>query len=63
MERLSPLTVLLYDYSSNKLLNWWQMYVWGPENWTKRIIGVPGDHVKGVIEEGKPVVLSQWVKN
>jgi signal peptidase I len=46
----------LYDYSSNKLVNWWQMYVWGAENWTKRIIGLPGDHVKGVIEDGKPVV-------
>ncbi len=28
-----------------------QRYVdilWGPSNWTKRVIGIPGDHVKGV---------------
>ncbi len=46
----------VYDYSSNKLLNWWQMYVWGPDNWTKRIIGVPGDRVKGTVEDEKSVV-------
>lgn len=45
-----------YKYSSNPLKNWWQMYVWGPENWTKRIIGMPGDHVQGKIEDGKPVI-------
>lgn len=28
----------------------------GPDNWTKRIIGAPGDHIKGVIEDGKPVI-------
>jgi len=22
----------LYPYSDNKLKNWWQMYVWGPDN-------------------------------
>ena len=46
----------LFDYSQNPLVNMFQMYVWGPENWTKRIIGVPGDHIKGTIEDGKPVV-------
>ena len=28
----------------------------GPSNWTKRVIGEPGDHVKGIIEDGKPAV-------
>lgn len=28
----------------------------GPDNWTKRIIGAPGDHVKGTVEDGKAVV-------
>ncbi|MCL5436280.1 MAG: signal peptidase I [Candidatus Dependentiae bacterium] len=46
----------LYKYSSNSLVRVWQMYVWGPSNWTKRIIGLPGEHIKGVIEDGKPVV-------
>lgn len=45
-----------FKYSTNPLKRLFQMYAWGPENWTKRIIGKPGDHVKGVIEDGKPVV-------
>lgn len=45
-----------YEYSSNPVMKLWQNYVWGPDNWTKRVIGLPGDHVKGVIEDGKPVV-------
>jgi signal peptidase I len=45
-----------YEYSSHKLVNIFQNYVWGPSNWTKRVIGIPGDHVKGVIENGVPVV-------
>lgn len=45
-----------YPYSDNTLVNWWQHHVWGPENWTKRVIGLPGERVEGRIEEGKPVV-------
>ncbi|MDR3646872.1 MAG: signal peptidase I [Candidatus Babeliales bacterium] len=45
-----------FDYSKNKWGKLWQQYVWGPENITKRVIGMPGDSVKGVIEEGKPVI-------
>jgi signal peptidase I len=45
-----------YNYSDNKLMHLFQQYIWGPSNWTKRIIGVPGDHVKGVIENGQPVI-------
>ncbi len=45
-----------YQYSDNVFVNLFQNYVWGPPNWTKRIIGCPGDHVRGVIEDGKPVI-------
>lgn len=45
-----------YPYSDNKVKNWWERYVWGPANWTKRVIGIPGDHVQGKIEDGKPVL-------
>jgi len=45
-----------YKYSDNKIVNVWQRYVWGPINWTKRVIGIPGDHVQGKIEGGHPVV-------
>lgn len=46
----------LWTYSQNKLVRLFQDYVWGPSNWTKRVIGIPGDIVNGVIEDGKPVV-------
>ena len=51
-----------YQYSSNPLKRWCQYYVWGPSNWTKRIIGEPGDHIKGVIEDGKPVIYCNGQK-
>lgn len=47
----------LYEYSNNKLKNLWERYAsWNVSNWTKRIIGIPGDHVVGKIEDGKTVV-------
>jgi len=45
-----------YDYSDNTFVNVFQRYVWGPANWTKRVIGIPGDRIRGTIEDGKPAV-------
>jgi len=45
-----------FQFSSNPLMSLFQNYVWGPSNWTKRIIGLPGERVRGIIENGKPVV-------
>jgi signal peptidase I len=45
-----------YAYSTNPVKNLFERYVYGPSNWTKRIIGVPGDHVQGKIENSRPVV-------
>lgn len=45
-----------YVYSKNKFVRLFQDYIWGPSNWTKRVIGIPGDHIKGSIEDGKPVL-------
>jgi signal peptidase I len=45
-----------YPYSKNKAKRLFEEYIWGASNWTKRVIGIPGDHVRGVIEDGKPVV-------
>lgn len=45
-----------YPYSKNPFKNWWQHYVWGPDNFTKRLIGIPGDHIKGTLEDGRPVI-------
>lgn len=46
-----------FQYSDNKLVNFWQRY-FSPSvsNWTKRVIGIPGDSIKGAIEEGKTVI-------
>ena len=46
-----------FSYSENYLMYLFQFYVWGPDNWTKRVIGIPGDHVEGKIINGKPVVF------
>lgn len=46
----------LYTYSTNPVVKLWQRYIWGPSNWTKRVIGLPGEHIQGIVEEGKPVV-------
>lgn len=45
-----------YSYSDNTLKRLVEYYAWGPSNWTKRVIGQPGEHVRGVIEQGKPVI-------
>lgn len=53
----------LFEYSSNPLKKLWQYYFsWNVSNWTKRVIGIPGDHVKGVIENGRPVIYLNGTK-
>ncbi len=52
----------IYSYSDNKVKRLWEQYVWGPENWTKRVVGLPGDHIEGKIEDGHPVVYVNGVK-
>lgn len=52
----------LFDYSDNTLMRLFQDYVWGPPNFTKRIIGVPGDTIEGKIEDGKAVVYRNGQK-
>lgn len=51
-----------YKYSSNMVKNLFERYVWGPSNWTKRVIGVPGDTVEGKVEDNKPVIYLNGVK-
>lgn len=51
-----------YNYSDNYLMELFERYVWGPSNWTKRLIGLPGDHIQGKIEDGKPVVYRNGQK-
>lgn len=46
----------MYEYSSNPIKYFIQRYIWGPLNLTKRVIGVPGDKIRGVVEDGKPVI-------
>ncbi len=47
-------------YSSSFLINAIEQLF--AHKWLKRIIGVPGDHIKGVIEDGKPVVYRNQKK-
>ena len=51
-----------FQYSTNSFKNFFERYVWGPDNWTKRIIGIPGDHMRGAIENGRTVVYRNGEK-
>lgn len=51
-----------YNYSENYFINLFQRYVYGPINWTKRVIGLPGDHIKGTVEDGKPALYRNGEK-
>ncbi len=52
----------LYHYSEQPVKKFIERWAWGPESWTKRVIGVPGDHVEGKIEEGRPIVYRNGEK-
>jgi signal peptidase I len=45
-----------FIYSDNSWIKLMQAYFWGPSNWTKRVIGIPGDHIQGKILHGRPVI-------
>jgi len=46
-----------YTFSTNPIIRLWEKYgSFKVDNWTKRIIAIPGDHIKGVIERGKAVI-------
>ena len=51
-----------FKYSKNPAMRLFQRYAWGPDNWTKRVIGVPGDTIRGVIEDGKAVIYRNGEK-
>lgn len=52
----------VFNYSNNRIKRLYEDYVWGPSNWTKRVIATPGQTVEGKIEDGKPVVYVDGVK-
>jgi len=56
-----------FTYDKSSSINYfWQKYVGipipllglsgGPDNWTKRIIAIPGDTIEGQVEDGKTVI-------
>ena len=47
--------------SFEKLKSLWEKFVYGPDNWTKRVIAIPGDEIKGVVENGRPTVYLKKV--
>jgi signal peptidase I len=46
-----------FVYSENFFIRLFQKYVYGPDNWTKRVIGIPGDRVQGKIIDGKTAIF------
>lgn len=63
----------LFKYDQeNRFHYFWQKYIGfglpilglkaGPENWTKRIIGLPGDTIEGRIEGGRAVIYVNGAK-
>ncbi len=46
----------LFKFSTNPLKKLFEGYVYGPANWTKRVIGGPLDIVEGKVVNGKPEV-------
>lgn len=46
-----------FAYSENFFVRLFQKYVYGPDNWTKRVIGIPGDRVQGKIIDGKTAIF------
>ena len=62
MGHIISLNSPLFQYSDNKLTRLFQEYVWGPQNLTKRIIGLPGDLIEGKVEEGRPVIYRNGQK-
>lgn len=51
-----------YAYAKDKFKLLFEEYVWGPSNWTKRVIGIPGDLIEGKIEDGRPVIYRNGQK-
>lgn len=53
----------VHTYSKNPVINWYQRYLdLSIVSWTKRVIGTPGDHIQGKIEDGKAVIYRNGEK-
>lgn len=53
----------ILSYSGNFFKNIWQNYFdLSVENWTKRVIGKPGDTIKSVVEDGHTVIYRNGIK-
>ena len=53
----------MYTFSKNPIINFYERYLsLSIVSWTKRVIGIPGDHIQGKIEDGKPVVYRNGQK-
>lgn len=52
-----------HAYSKNPMINWYERYVdLSIVSWTKRVIGIPGDHIQGKIEDGRAVIYRNGQK-
>lgn len=47
-----------FKYSDNVIKRLFEEYIFGPENWTKRVIGLPGEHIQGKLDDqGHPLIF------
>lgn len=51
-----------YKFSTSPAKELFERYVYGPQNWTKRIIAGPNEHIRGSIENGVAVIYVNDVK-
>ena len=59
-----------FKYSQNPILYFWERNIGiaflglppGPDNITKRVIGLPGDWIEGRVDDGKPVIYLNGTK-
>lgn len=45
-----------YIYSHNFFIKLFEKYIFGPDSWTKRVIGIPGDRITGKVINGKTYI-------
>ncbi len=51
-----------FVYSTNPIIKNYQKRIFGPDSWTKRVVGIPGDRIQGKIENGKTYIYRNGEK-
>jgi signal peptidase I len=51
-----------FKYSTSPIVKIFQKRIFGPDSWTKRVVGIPGDRIEGRIEDGKTCIYRNGEK-